>query len=174
MKKRFVTGWLFVMVILSFFACKDNSLEKQRKREIDKLNTYIRDNYAGMEPRPSGLYYIEQQKGTGDSIRIGDIVQVYFDMYTLDSDVPLISTGPYEPLKVEVKHPGNLSYSASDVEDIRALHEALTYMKSKSKARLIFDSGLGFGQYGTPGIVGFTPLIMDLEVYKVYPAQPQE
>jgi FKBP-type peptidyl-prolyl cis-trans isomerase len=49
-------------------------------------------------------------------------------------------------------------------------------MKKGTRSRLIFDSALGFGQYGTYGILGFTSLMMEVEVYKVFPAQapPQE
>ena len=171
--KRLITGLFIIGVFTAFFSCKENSLEKQRKNELDKLHTFIRAHYAGLDPKPSGLYYIELEEGTGDSIKIGDRVQIFFDMWTLDS-LHLASSGQFEPLELVVLHPNNLSYSATDVEDIRALHEALTYMKKNSKSLLIFDSGLGFGQYGTYGIVGFTPLMMEVKVYKVYTSQPQE
>jgi FKBP-type peptidyl-prolyl cis-trans isomerase len=54
---------------------------------------------------------------------------------------------------------------------MRSLNEALTYMQTGTKSLLIFDSQLGFGQYGASGVGGFTPLMMEVEVYKVYPAE---
>lgn len=167
MINRLITAFILISVVAALFSCKDNSLEKQRKNELDKLNAFLRAHYAELDPKPSGLYYIELAEGTGDSIKIGDRVQIFYDMWTLDS-VHVRSSGRYEPLDLIVRHPGDLGYSATEDDEIRALHEALTYMKKNSKALLIFDSGLGFGQYGTYGIVGFTPLMMELEVYKVY------
>jgi FKBP-type peptidyl-prolyl cis-trans isomerase len=172
MRKHITAGLFLIAAAVTFFSCKDNSFEKQRKNELEKLNLFIRTHYAGMDPKPSGLYYIELEEGTGDSIKIGDRVQIFYDMWTLDSS-RVASSGQYEPLELVVLHPSDLGYSATLPEDIRALHEALTYMKKNSKALLIFDSGLGFGQNGTYGIVGFTPLMMELEVYKVYHAQTQ-
>ena len=170
--KHLIAGIFLFAVSVTCFSCKDNSLEKRRKNELDKLNEYMRTHYAGLDPKPSGLYYIELQEGTGDSIKIGDRIQLFYDMWNLDS-LHVASSGQYEPLELVVLHPNDLSYSADYPEDIRALHEALTYMKKHSRSLLIFDSGLGFGQNGTYGIAGFTPLMMELEVYKVYSAQTQ-
>ena len=171
--ERLLTGLFITAVSVTFFSCKENSLERQRKDELDKLNTYIRAHHAELDRRPSGLYYIELEEGTGDSIKIGDRVQLFYDIWTLDS-LKVRTSGRYEPLDMIVSHPNDLGFSATEVQEIRALHEALTYMKKHSKALLIFDSGLGFGQNGTYGIAGFTPLMMEVEVYKVYSTQTQE
>lgn len=172
MKQIFIAITL-VLMVAAFFSCKENSLEKQRSNELKSLNEFMRTQYPGKEPQPSGLYYFELQEGTGDSIKIGDRVQLFYELWTLDS-VNIGSNGSYEPLEVVVAPPTQLSSSATHEGQMRALHEALTYMKRGSKARLIFDSSLGFGQFGASGIPGFLPLIMEVEVYKVYPAPVQE
>ncbi len=164
-----------MILSIAIFSCKDNSLEKQRNDELDKFNAYTRNHYADITPKASGLFYIELDEGLGDSIKIGDKVQIFFDLWTLDS-LWVNGSGNFEPLEMEVQHPANLSYSAKSVEQLKSLNEALTYMKKGTRSRLIFDSALGFGQYGTYGILGFTSLMMEVEVYKVFPAQgpPQE
>jgi FKBP-type peptidyl-prolyl cis-trans isomerase len=171
--KRNISFLMLDVLVTAFFSCKENSLEKQRQNELKKLDDFIRAHYAEQERKPSGLYYIELEGGTGDSIKIGDRVQIYYDLWTLDS-VYVSGTGRYEPLDMIVQHPSNLTSSAQNVQELRSLNEALTYMKKGSESRFIFDSNLGFGQYGSIGIPGFTPLMMEVEVYKVYPAQIQE
>lgn len=172
--KRILTGLFIVIIAATFFSCKENSLEKQRQNELKKLDEFIRAHYAEVERRPSGLYFIPLQEGTGDSIKMGDRVQVFHEVYTLDS-IFVTGTGSYEPLELtQVLPPTELPSSATYVSETKALHEALTYMKKGSKALLIFDSQIGFGQYGSYGVGGFTPLMMEVEVYKVYPAQAPE
>ncbi len=171
--KRILKVFTIVLIAAAFFSCKENSLEKQRENEIKKLNEFIKNHYPGEEPNPTGLYYFGLEEGTGDSIKTNDRVQVFYELWTLDS-VNVRSSGRYEPLELVVLPPTQLSSSAQSVGQIRALHEALTYMKKGSKSLLIFDSALGFGQYGTTGIGAFTPLMMEVEVYKVYPAPVQE
>ncbi|SHI67565.1 FKBP-type peptidyl-prolyl cis-trans isomerase [Tangfeifania diversioriginum] len=172
--KRIVTGLILTFFAVAFFACKDNDFEKQRENELKKLDEFIRSTYPELEPNATGLYYKELEQGTGDTIKIGDEVQIFFDMWTLDS-THVVGTGRYEPLEMRVQHPSNLSSSAEYIEQLRSLNEALTYMQTGTKSLLIFDSQLGFGQYGATGVGGFTPLMMEVEVYKVYPAEiPEE
>ncbi len=168
--KRIALIFFSVLLAAAFFSCKENSLEKQRKNELKTLDEYIRAHHAELSRKPSGLYYIPIKEGIGDSIKIGYKVQVFLTIQTLDS-LRQISTGNYEPLEVIVSMPTQLPSGAESVDEMKALHEALTYMKKDSKSRLIFDSQIGFGQYGSYGFSGFSPLIMDVEVYKVYPSQ---
>ena len=161
--KQILTIVTLILLSVTFFSCKENSLEKQRQNELKKLGEYMRTYYPGKDPRPSGLYYFNLEPGTGDSIKINDRVQIFYDIYTLDS-LPVRSSGRYEPLELVVMPPSQLSSSAQGVGQMRALNEALTYMKKNSKSLLIFDSALGFGQNGIAGILGFTPLIMEVEV----------
>ncbi len=177
--KRVLTVLIAALVAVAFFSCKENSLEKQRQNELKKLDEFLRAHYSDVVRRPSGLYYIELQAGTGDSIKIGDQVQIYYSLKNLDEEVILETTGfsdgfRFDPMSLVVLHPNDLGSSAQAVNEIRALHEALTYMKKGTRSKMIFDSALGFGQYGSYGIGGFTSLIMEVEVYKVFPAQTPE
>ena len=167
---RLVTAITLFLAVFAFFSCKENDLEKQRQNELKKLDEYIQNNYPDLEPTPSGLYYIELEEGTGDSIQIGDRVQLFYDMWTLDS-VYIDGSGRYEPLEVIVLPPSELGSSATSAQNLLGLHEALTYMKDDAKARMILPSQLAFGQYGSYGVPGFTTLLMEVEIYKVYPAE---
>lgn len=171
--KRLLTGLLLTFFTVAFFACKENDLEKQRENELKKLNEFIRTHYSDLERRPSGLYYIELEEGSGDSIQIGDRVQLFYDLWTLDSTY-VTGTGRYEPVEITVFPPTQLSSSAQYGKNTLGLHEALTYMKEGGKSKLIMPSELAFGQYGSYGLPGFTSVIMEVEVYKVYPAEASE
>jgi FKBP-type peptidyl-prolyl cis-trans isomerase len=171
---RIIPFFVFIVSVLFFFSCKENSLEKQRQNELRKLGEFMRAHYPGVSPKPSGLYYFEIEPGTGDSIKIGDRVQIFHETMRLDSGY-ITHTGPYEPLELIVYPASQLSTSATSISNIRALHEALTYMKKGSKALLIFDSQLGFGQMGVIGMVpSFTSVMMEVEVYKHFPQQPSQ
>ncbi|MDD4143065.1 MAG: FKBP-type peptidyl-prolyl cis-trans isomerase [Prolixibacteraceae bacterium] len=171
---KYLLSVIFASVLIfTLFSCKENDLEKQRERELKLLDEYIQNNYSGLDPKPSGLFYIELSEGIGDSIRMGDKVQIFYDLYTLDSSY-VAGTGPYEPSEMIVLPPTQLGSSAETVTEMKGLHEALTYMKKGSRALLIIPSELAFGQYGTYGVGGFRSLLMEVEVYKVFPLTERE
>ena len=162
-----------LLITVAFLSCKENSFEKQRRNELKTLDEYMRAHYAGATPKTSGLYFFPQVEGVGDTIKINDRVEFFYELKTLDSTFST-GSGNYEPESVVVMPPSQLSSSAQSLTTMRALHEALLHMRSDSEARIIFDSALGFGQYSSGGIPGFSPLIMDIRIYKVYPAQAPE
>jgi len=171
--KRILTGLTIILVAIAFFSCKDDDAEKQRQYELKKLRDYIQNNYPDLKPKSSGLYYIELEEGIGDSIKIGDKVQIFYDIWDLDTTW-ITGSGNFEPLELVVLPPTQLSYSAQDIDEMLGLHEALTYMKKGTRSLLIVPSELAFGQYGVSGINGFTSLRMEVEVYKVFPLQTAE
>ena len=166
--KRFFTGIILISVTVLFFACKkDNSLEKLRQNELVKLDEFINEHYPDSTAKTSGLYYIEAIKGDGDSLKPGDKVQVFYATWTIDSVLVDESEGytighRFEPLEFVV--------GASQV--IKGLDEAATYMQLNTKANLVLPSEVAYGQNGKGSIPGFTTLLMEVEVYKVYPRNP--
>lgn len=155
-----------IVAATAFFSCNDNSLEKLRQNELETLNAYIDENYPDVEPKRSGLYYIEEVKGTGDTIKAGDKVQIFYATWTLDSFLIDESDGftdgyRYEPLE----------FTVGTGSVITGLEEAMTYMQKGTVATLIIDSGLAYGQNGNGTVPGFTSLRMKVEVYKIYPAK---
>lgn len=161
---------IFTVAAVGFFACgDDNSLEELRNNELAELDTYIKANYPNVKPKSSGLYYIETQKGTGDTIKVGDQVQIYYATWTIDSllldqSVGFLDGHEYEPYTVNV----------GSGTSITGLEEALTYMQKGTVANLVIDSKLAYGQNGNtssdPFVPGFTTLLMKVKVYKIYKA----
>lgn len=168
--KQVFTVLMFAVVVVGFFACgKDNNLEELRNNELAKLDTYMKANYPNEKPLPSGLYYIEQVKGTGDTINPGDQVLIYYATWTIDSllldqSVGYLDGYKYEPYTV------NIGSGTS----VAGLEEALTYMQKGSVSNLVINSALAYGQngntYSEPYVPGFTTILMKVEVYKIYKA----
>lgn len=168
--KQIFARTIFIAFIVGFIACgDDNSLEELRNNELAKLDTYVKANYPDVEPKPSGLYYIEEVQGTGDTINPGDQVQIYYATWTIDSLLLDQTNGyleghQYDPYTVYV----------GSGTSIPGLEEALTYMQKGSVANLVINSQLAYGQYGNtssnPIVPGFTTLLMQVEVYKIYKA----
>ncbi|MBN1821853.1 MAG: FKBP-type peptidyl-prolyl cis-trans isomerase, partial [Prolixibacteraceae bacterium] len=123
---------------------------------------------ADLEPTLSGLYYIQVEEGVGDSIVVGDKVQVWYNTYLL-SDTLLVDSNmddghKYTPLEFLVNTPGNSTV-------VEGLNEAVKYMKPNGKAFLIVPSEIAYGQDGTYGIPAFSTLLFDIEIYKVFKAE---
>jgi FKBP-type peptidyl-prolyl cis-trans isomerase len=170
--KQIFTVLFLISVVVALSSCNnnDNSLEKMRESELAILDEYIANTYPDSLPKSSGLYFIEEIEGHGDSlIRQGDNIQVYYATWRLDSptDSTLIDQSEgyleghrYKPLPFLV--------GAGAV--ISGLDEAATYMREGGKAHLVLPSEIAYGQNGKQGSVsGFTTLLMEVEVYKVYP-----
>jgi FKBP-type peptidyl-prolyl cis-trans isomerase len=168
--KNVFTVLIFAVAAVGFFACgNDNSLEELRNNELAKLDTYMKANYPDEKPTSSGLYYIEVKQGTGDTIEVGDQVQIYYATWTIDSVLLDQSVGyldgyRYEPYTVNV----------GSGTSVAGLEEALTYMQKGSVANIVINSALAYGQngntYSDPYVPGFTTLLMQVEVYKIYKA----
>lgn len=148
-------------VIFLTVSCGNDGLdlEKLRAEELATLDAFLEANDINVEPTASGMYYIEELKGTGDTIKPGDRVKIYYTGMFIDSTL-FDATSPYEPFEFVV--------GSSDV--ITGMSEGITYMTQGGKATLIIPSNLAYGATNntTLGIPRFSTLIFDVEVYKHY------
>lgn len=174
--KKILTGMFFLVSLVGFFACSDGiDYEKMRREELATLNEYLAAKHPNAEPTKSGLYYFnEPGTGEGDTIKLGDEVQIYYATWVLlkNSDGELDSTlvdqssgyldgHRYEPL----------AFVAGRGTTISGLEEGVTYMQPGTKSRLVINSALAYGQNGS-GLVGmFQTVLMEVEVYKVVPLE---
>jgi len=166
MKRIIFSGIFLLIVVAVFFSCKDENIYiKYRKEELKLLETFIAEFYPDIKPKPSGLYFIETQKGYGDTIKVGDKVHIYYSTWAIGDSASvikafLIDERHYDPYEVIVGSGGS---------GIVGLEEGLTYMQPGAKADLVINSNLAYGQNSNGTIPGFTTLWMAVEVYKVYP-----
>ena len=162
---------VFVVVgAIAFFACDDGiDYEKMRKEELAILDDFIEINYPGLEPTSSGLYYYnEEGTGSGDTIKLGDQVQLFYATWGLvtatDSNLVDQTSGYLEGHRYEP-----YTFVPGTGSSINGLEEAVTYMQPGTRSHLIINSELAYGQNGSGGIGSFQTVLMEVEIYKVIP-----
>jgi len=175
MKKVTLAVMLLSFAGFVFTSCDDNEdLEKLRERELELLSDYVsrynKEHNVELKPSASGLYYIEIGEGEGDTIRIGDKVQLWYNTYLL-RDTSLVDSNmqgghKYNPLEFTVAMP---DYSSV----VEGLNEAVKYMKPGGKSFLIVPSQIAYGQDRSYGIPAFSTLLFDVEIYKVFRAEDE-
>lgn len=167
-KKYLINGLIILALTIGIFSCKDdNNLEQLRKNELALLDEYMATVHLDtVQPTSSGLYFIEEKKGEGDTIVPGNLVQIYYATWLIDSTLIDQTNGYIEGHRFE---PYQLTVGAGTA--IQGLEEALlNNMQQGGVASLVINSALAYGQNGSTGnppVPGFTTLLMQIEVYKI-------
>lgn len=141
-----------------------------RAEEMAKLAEYLEEKKIKTAPLESGLYFIENKKGSGPAVEVGKTVKFNYTGRLLsgqvfDSSIEDIATEAgvaypgrtYEPLEIVVGV-GNV---------IPGMDEGLLKMKQGGKATLIIPSKIGYGARGSGSIPPFSSMIFEIEVVSV-------
>lgn len=136
--------------------------------EAKTIDAFLAKNKLKGQKTASGLVYVIEKEGTGDSTTVGSTLYVNYAGYLLDG--PLFDTSypelakannmfseerPYEPLPVNV--------GVGQV--IPGWDEGLMLLKKGSKAKLIIPSPLGYGEGGAGAMIPANSiLVFDVEV----------
>ncbi len=138
------TGLLFLILALSFQACKKDQDQDLKDQEMRLLEQYLKDNNITQEPTASGLYYIELVEGTGRSVKKMDIVDMSYTTFLVDNSLLYTSEEDvakqydvFDPTKVY----GPIRVQAGG-SAIPGLDEGLQMMKEGGKAELIMPSSI--------------------------------
>ena len=171
--KKILGGLFFLAVVIGVFSCsKGIDYEKMRKAELAILKDYIDRVHPDAEPTASGLYYFnEDGTGSGDTIKLGDQVQIFYatwvltsaeDSFLVDETSGYLDGHRYEPY----------SFTVGAGSSVTGLEEAVQYMQPGTRSHLVINSELAYGQRGSGnGTVGmFQTILMEVEVYKVISA----
>lgn len=166
-KSIYVAGIMALITIM--IAC--NPAKKYEEEEKSLIDDYVANHNITVSPDSHGLYYIELEPGTGDLIKTGDSVGVFYTLYLLSGEEVENNLDSETPFRLKVG-----SYEIIDGWSI-----GLTYMKLGTKARILMPSNLaygtaGFGIYDSYGyyhilIPGYTPLLFELEVVELVRAK---
>lgn len=143
---------LAVVLLFASSACMDKA-----EKEQELLQAYLQENNIDVEPTSSGLYYIEIEKGNGDSPKPGSVVILHYEGRLIDGEVFDSSYERGEPF----------SFTLGAGEVIRGWDEGVSYMKEGGKAQLIIPSHLGYGRYDQEKIPAYSTLIFDIELLEV-------
>ena len=143
------------------YRLKQNREMKARliKEGID-IENYVDTTLFDKSNYRYGIYFIEEKRGTGASIRKGDVVSVHYVGKFLDGtrfDDTRRNNAPF-------------TFTKGDPEQVLAGFEiGVELMKKGGKAKFIIPSRLGFGEKGsTTGIIPpFATLVYDVEIIDV-------
>lgn len=143
---------------------KLSETQTARATEPAKIRRYLQAHQLQPKKTASGLQYILEVEGTGQSARLGDTVVVNYTIATLDGvvldrNVPQ-STGAQDAAIMPYKY--KIKANASS-----GLEEALAFLPNKSKAQLIVPSSLAYGAYGNGFVAPFTPILISVEILDV-------
>lgn len=144
-----IRNLLYFFALGTLFTSCLNSMDSTdyQQMEDQKITDYISRNYPTVTPTSSGLYYISETEGTGDSPSDDDFVIIRYKGWTLDgllfdsTDSTDQSTVPYPWFRLF----GPLKYSMK--VNFPGLNETLKKMKPGGKAIAIMPSILAYQDY---------------------------
>jgi FKBP-type peptidyl-prolyl cis-trans isomerase len=149
---------LFGVILIIALSC--NVSKKYEDDERAQIDSYLANNPGlAFELKPSGLYYLEVELGSGELAVTHDTV---FIMYTgmflggtvFDTNVGTIDT---------------LIFPVDEGWVLPGFDEGVTYMRDGGKAKFLVPSILAYGSTGWYPIPGYTPLLFDVELVRLIP-----
>lgn len=148
-----------------------------RDYEKNILQTYIADNYPGLQPINDSIYYVQLTPPTADTVTVGkdSVVYVYYkgmflDGFVFDTNIDSIAT------KLGRTFSSKDSMMVTIGKDVvPGFSQALIQMKKGEWGRAILPSYCGYDSIGNSSIPPFTPLIFDIYFSsKVVQQKPSE
>jgi FKBP-type peptidyl-prolyl cis-trans isomerase FkpA len=153
-----------VLLALAVIIVSCNPAKKYEEEEKSLIADYVAENNITVSPDSRGLYYIELKPGTGELIKTGDSVGVFYTMMLLNGKEFQTNVEETTPFRIRV---------SSDFL-IEGWVIGLTHMKLGTKARLLMPSRLAYGTtgiydyyYGVTILPGYTPLLYEIEVVEL-------
>jgi FKBP-type peptidyl-prolyl cis-trans isomerase len=141
---------------------KQQAEEDMRKNsEADIRNQYIQANNITVAPTASGLYFIENEKGTGPKAEPGSTVYVHYTGKLLD--------GTVFDSSIERGEPFNFKLGVGQV--IKGWDEGIGMMNQGGKATLIIPSDIAYGSRAAGQIPAYSTLVFDVELVEVVEGQ---
>ena len=158
-KRNIQTVLLFLTVVLIVLLVSCNPSKKYEDEEKVKIQAYLDNNSTlNFVLKPSGLYYLEVQAGTGRLPVKPDTVYTKYTAKFLDGTVFDKNVGTTDTL-ISI---------LGDEWLLPGYDEGISYMREGGKAIFLLPSKLAYGSYGSyPYIQGYTPLLFDVELVKV-------
>lgn len=133
--------------------------ETNKGLEVGLIGNYIEEHNITVEPKESGLYYIETKKGSGEQVQRGQTVTVHY--------IGRLLTGEKFDASYDRNEPFEFTLGAGQV--IPGWDEGIGYMRVGGKATLIVPSSLAYADRPPPGgvIKAYAPLVFDVELLEV-------
>ena len=147
-------------IALLFISCNNKKLEETPVQVIDyktkndtEIVKYIADNKLDAKKTDSGLYYIIENKGTGEKPTASSNVTVAYKGYFTDGNV------------FDQSNPEGISFPLQQV--IPGWTEGIQLFKEGGNGKLIIPSYLAYGPNDFNTIPGGSVLIFDVKLVSV-------
>lgn len=140
--------------------------ERRTRQQIDTesraIEIYLLDNGLPVQAVKPGVYFFELKKGTGSMPHMGDSVFLRYTGRFLNGEV---FDGSFQ------SGSDLLSYRLGNGERLVEWERAVSTMHVGSVARLILCSPFAYGRTGSGIIPANTPLVYDIELVRIKPAE---
>ena len=133
-------------------------LSEHQNTEKENIRAYLEEMGLQAEPTESGLYYIEQVKGTGPAVHRGSSVSVHY--------IGRLLTGEKFDSSLDKDPPEPFTFTLGTGQVIPGWDEGIGYMNVGGKATLIVPFSLAYGERPYPGgvIKPYSTLVFDVEL----------
>jgi FKBP-type peptidyl-prolyl cis-trans isomerase len=129
---------------------------QSEEAEMEVLKKYLQNSNITVAPTPSGLYFVEQVKGTGKQPQINDVVSVHYTVKLIDGLVIETSLD---------KEPITFKLGTNQV--VKAWDEGITKMRVGGKAIIIAPSKIAYGEKGQGDILPYSTLVFEVELISI-------
>ncbi len=155
MRKRNVKFLISLSLLFVLFAgCKKES-EKQAEADEKIILDYLADNNLSATRHSSGLYYIINEEGEGNSPTSSSRVKVKYKGYLTNGTV-------FDETE------GNSSATFELSGLISGWQIGIPLLKKGGNGTFFIPSALGYGPSATGGIPGNSVLIFEIELIDIY------
>ena len=146
--------FLFLLVAVTSIHCKKDD-DTQNQTEIDNeiILKYIADNELDAMNIGSGLYYVDEETGTGDNPNPSSTVRVVYTGYFTDGQV------------FDQSNPEGVAFGLNQV--IQGWTMGIPFFKEGGRGKLLIPSGLAYGNSARNGIPANSVLIFDIHLIEV-------
>ncbi|MDD4085662.1 MAG: FKBP-type peptidyl-prolyl cis-trans isomerase [Bacteroidales bacterium] len=153
----------FDIRLIDFMSPVEYEAEQHQKRiaQIEEsqklLEAFIEQENIEVSPTESGLYYIETERGKGDTPKIGQKVKVHY-AGRLTNGLPFDdSYSKGEPFEFEL----------GSGRVIKGWDEGIALMREGGKAMLVIPQDLAYGEREMGRIPAFSPLVFEVELIEI-------
>jgi FKBP-type peptidyl-prolyl cis-trans isomerase FkpA len=144
---------LFLLVAVTSIHCKKDDEQSQTEIDNEIILNYIADNNLDAMNIGSGLYYVDEETGTGDNPDPSSTVRVVYKGYFTDGQV------------FDQSSEAGVAFGLNQV--IQGWTMGIPFFKEGGKGKLLIPSALAYGSRARPGIPANSVLIFDIRLVEV-------
>ena len=147
-----------VQTVEQYQKAENEKLQKEKQKQLDSLDKYLKENNITTKPLESGLIYTTMIKGHGSKPKPGDMCDVQMSVKGVGLRYELYNNFKDNPIFIEYGKPF----------DTKGLMEGLGLMREGEVALLIVPADIGVGKDGNNGTVPpFTTIIYEIKLNKI-------